>query len=157
MQALLRSALCLLGILASHQATAFCVYNKTDRGNATFDQYNWHENNWPKKWKDSFAAFVRHQGKEACCNWRNSSCNPEGGQQKSMVSFKISVKQTGLGSFSCEAEHKVIQIQAGGWIEVHDNKSFDKSKKPSAANPPFNVETFEVDGRQHHAAHCPHA
>jgi hypothetical protein len=147
-----------LGLFGAAPANAFCVYNKTSFDILFVQQMNGHEDKLFK----GFSAVVK-PGKNACCNWQNRDCNPAG-QRTSMVPFLTELRVSG-STVDCGTGKSIagvyqtmnpnVPVQAGGWIQVEGNPSFNRSKPRSKSNPPWVAYAFSYDGKQRQAVYCP--
>jgi hypothetical protein len=148
-----------LGLVSAVPANAFCVYNKTSVDIFFVQQIS---NSHLNKLGKGFANVVK-PGKNACCNWKNSDCNPDG-KRTSTVEFLTELRPSG-GTVNCgvgksiaglyQTKNPNVPVQAGGWIQVEGNPSFNRNKPRSKSNPQWVAYAFSYDGKQRQAVYCP--
>lgn len=114
-QKLLAMAALAMMTLASFEAKAFCIYNYSS---------------WPINFEQKTSGFFTRgmkttipAGGNACCNWKDSGCNP-GGKRTSTVYFHHSVANppnNTVHNYRCNPSWSPLEMQAGGWAEIYDN------------------------------------
>lgn len=155
-------ALCAF-LLAPHDASAFCVYNKIASKKVFAMQLG--------KLK-GFSGTIK-PGDKACCNYKNSDCNKGGNREKMLdMETRVEIKKgTNLGlmsvgneSTSCGVEtYDAVngsgleaKLQAGGYWVFRDNPRFDRnSKKYGWQNPPYILESYSWDHKLLKTYNCP--
>ncbi|QJR13744.1 hypothetical protein [Usitatibacter palustris] len=144
----IRFAFAAFALALSSQASAFCVYNYSDKS-VKFSQDS--ASGIPFK---GFSKTVDPGGK-ACCNYKNRDCNMIGGQTAPLGMFTHikgekglmgtqKISGCGVPANGSGGGPKVVRHEAGGWIEVSGGKN----------GKPYTAVAFTADGKTSKSNAC---
>lgn len=123
---------------AAHDASAFCVHNELKDRSVTLTQEEHPD------WKRNDSRFRKTvaPGGQACCDFKNLDCNPNG-RPNSLVGLEVVVDgETPLrcGPVGAPEKGRVVKVSGAGTVRVVPNP---KAEKGSAA--PYVVRVWTQD------------
>ena len=140
------------GALIAGDASAFCVYNGTDK-DILFAQTQVSVKQMNKVIKPK---------ERGCCNWENKDCNPKKKQNQILEATVLTDYATKLSSYSgirCgifyQGEGAKIKHEAGGTIAISNYAQYDGTKASSYTNPKHYVISNTHEGKLMGRYVCP--